>query len=299
MADTKLTDLTELEATPATDDVLYVADISAGTAGSRKIESRWFLRTDGSAAYMSGGGTVALGGFTLTMPASGTVVTLGAEQTLTNKTLGTPTITGGTVDSVTMGTPSITGGTIDSVTMGTPTVTGGTFDNVTLGTPTITGGTITGTTLSGTIESATLGTPTVIGGSIGTATITGGTITGATITDSDSTNISDGTASFNVKAFEIFNDGTNHEILPAGSITKKLRYEIIYYLSNFTAPYATATTGEIPVAGSDQYDELGINPGFASPTWRLYVGTGGDLYSNMGTGAQYHPGTAHITLFYI
>jgi hypothetical protein len=151
MADTKLTDLTELDATPAIDDVLYIVDVSEGTAGSRKIESRYLWRTDGSAAYVSGGGTVALGGYVLTAPASGTMVTTAATQTLTNKSLTEPAI----------GTPYVTGGTTDSMahvspTIGTPTVTGGTFtsptiNTATMGTPTVTGGTFTSPTIAGNV----------------------------------------------------------------------------------------------------------------------------------------------------
>jgi hypothetical protein len=151
MADTKLTDLTELDATPAIDDVLYIVDVSEGTAGSRKIESRYLWRTDGSAAYVSGGGTVALGGYVLTAPASGTMVTTAATQTLTNKSLTEPSI----------GTPYVTGGTTDSMahvspTIGTPTVTGGTFtsptiNTATMGTPTVTGGTFTSPTIAGNV----------------------------------------------------------------------------------------------------------------------------------------------------
>ena len=203
MADTKLTAVTEMVATPAIDDVLYIADVSEGTAGSRRIESRWFWRTDGNAAYVSGGGTVALGGYILTAPATGTVVTLDATQTLTNKsltapTIGTPTITGGTATGIAIENATFAGGltgasisastftggtiagavalggtvtggvlggtpTIEMPVIGTPTVTGGTFISPTIGTPTVTGGTFT----SSVINSATLDAPTVTGGTLG------------------------------------------------------------------------------------------------------------------------------------
>jgi hypothetical protein len=91
---------------------------------------------------------------------SGTdIVTKTATQTLTNKTLTSPTVTGGTYSS-----PAITGGTFtsstgSSMTLTTPTVTGGTFTSATISGSTTLGGTLTG----GTLATATITSPTVTG----------------------------------------------------------------------------------------------------------------------------------------
>lgn len=61
-----------------------------------------------------------------TLSANDTFVGATTTQTLTNKTLTTPTITGGTLTSSTITTPTITGGTITSSTITTPTITGAT-----------------------------------------------------------------------------------------------------------------------------------------------------------------------------
>lgn len=98
MADTKLTDLTELAAQPAVGDWLYIVDVSNtsddASGSSRKILAKYFAATDGNASgvTITGGGTIALAGYTLTAPATGTVVLTAATQTLTNKTLTSPTI---------------------------------------------------------------------------------------------------------------------------------------------------------------------------------------------------------------
>ncbi len=76
MADTKLTSLTELAATPADGDLLYVVDVSDttddATGSSRKLQAKRFVKSDGTSTQVTGGGTVALGGYTLTVPATGT-----------------------------------------------------------------------------------------------------------------------------------------------------------------------------------------------------------------------------------
>ena len=54
---------------------------------------------------------------------SGDVVGTTDTQTLTNKTLTSPTVTGGTLTSSTIVTPTITGGTQASPTITTPTIT--------------------------------------------------------------------------------------------------------------------------------------------------------------------------------
>ncbi len=99
MADTKLTDLTELAAQPAVGDWLYIVDVSNtsddASGSSRKILAKYFAATDGNASgvTITGGGTIALAGYTLTAPGTGTVVLTAATQTLTNKTLTSPTLT--------------------------------------------------------------------------------------------------------------------------------------------------------------------------------------------------------------
>lgn len=99
MADTKLTDLTELAAQPAVGDWLYIVDVSNtsddASGSSRKILAKYFAATDGNASgvTITGGGTIALAGYTLTAPGTGTVVLTAATQTLTNKTLTKPTLT--------------------------------------------------------------------------------------------------------------------------------------------------------------------------------------------------------------
>ncbi len=79
MADTKLTSLTELAATPADGDMLYVVDVSDTTddasGSSRKIQAKRWVKSDGTSTQVTGGGTIALGGYTLTVPATGTAAT--------------------------------------------------------------------------------------------------------------------------------------------------------------------------------------------------------------------------------
>lgn len=79
MADTKLTSLTELAATPADGDMLYVVDVSDTTddaaGSSRKIQAKRWVKSDGNSTQVTGGGTIALGGYTLTVPATGTAAT--------------------------------------------------------------------------------------------------------------------------------------------------------------------------------------------------------------------------------
>jgi len=102
MADLKTTQLTQLSATPATGDLLAIVDVSDTTMSAggtnKKITANRFAWTNGTAATITGGGTVALGGNaltvsdsgtlalggnTLTVPASGTVALLGAINTFT------------------------------------------------------------------------------------------------------------------------------------------------------------------------------------------------------------------------
>lgn len=93
MANTKVTDLTELAETPAVGDWLYIVDTSDGA--SKKILAKWFARTNGDSGgvVITGGGTIALAGYTLTATASGNLVTLNGTQELKYKTIITPTLT--------------------------------------------------------------------------------------------------------------------------------------------------------------------------------------------------------------
>ena len=138
---------------------------------------------------------------------SGTIVGTALTQTLTNKTITTPTISGvATLSSATLsggGTlvGTFTGGTLasctlsgtvtaSSATLSAPVITGGTSTNMTIVTPTLsgtitntngtlTGGTISGVTLTGTITGT--GT-TYIGGTVSGITLTGTiTASGATL----------------------------------------------------------------------------------------------------------------------
>jgi hypothetical protein len=96
MADTKLTALAEYNAAPVAADLLYIVDVSDTTddpTGTNfKIKAQRFAWTDGNAVNFTGGGTIALAGFTLTAEATGTVADKSTAQTFTNKTLTTPTI---------------------------------------------------------------------------------------------------------------------------------------------------------------------------------------------------------------
>jgi hypothetical protein len=133
MADAKLTAKAE-GTVVATGDWLYMVDVSdtsGGTAGtSKKVQAKYWAATDGNRALVTGGGTVALGGYTLTVPATGTMVTTAAVQTLTGKTLTSP-IVGGTpsFSGTVTGSPTFSGAVVFS---GTATTT----DNLGVGTVT-------------------------------------------------------------------------------------------------------------------------------------------------------------------
>jgi len=140
---------------------------------------------------------------------SGTIVGTALTQTLTNKTISTPTISGvATLSSATLsggGTlvGTFTGGTLasctlsgtvtaSSATLSAPVITGGSSTNMTLTTPTLTG-TITntdGTITGGIIASCTMtGTITTTGASFGAMTLSAPTLTG-TVTASGATIVS-------------------------------------------------------------------------------------------------------------
>lgn len=132
---------------------------------------------------------------------AGVIVGTTDTQTLTNKTLSSPVLTG----TVTASGATITGGTISSVTLagtitssgatltGTLTATNATITGGTISTPTILNPTLTGTVTasSATITGTTLSNPTITGtvgasgGTIQSPTITGATITNSTIGSSN------------------------------------------------------------------------------------------------------------------
>jgi len=93
MADTKLPALTEVDAVPADTDLLYLVDVSDtaddATGSSRKIKAQRFATTDGSAVTFTGGGTIALGGYTLTVGATGTVALATGNASFNPNTNGT------------------------------------------------------------------------------------------------------------------------------------------------------------------------------------------------------------------
>lgn len=96
MADTKLSALDEYDALPAADDLLYIIDVSDTSddpdGTNFRIKAQRLAITDGNLVNFTGGGSIALAGFTLTAAQTGTISDLTTEQTFTNKTLITPTI---------------------------------------------------------------------------------------------------------------------------------------------------------------------------------------------------------------
>lgn len=102
VADTKVSALGSLSAQPASNDLLPIVDVSdtsqAASGTTKKIVSAYFAQTNGSVATVTGGGTISLGGFTLTVPATGTAALRGANNTFTGAntfTTGMNTFTGG------------------------------------------------------------------------------------------------------------------------------------------------------------------------------------------------------------
>ena len=76
MATKNVSELTALAAAPAVDDVIPIWDLTA--SAYKKITVANFL-----GGYMTGAGTVATGGFTLTVPATGTAALLSAANAFT------------------------------------------------------------------------------------------------------------------------------------------------------------------------------------------------------------------------
>ena len=136
-----IADLTEMSAQPADADYFPVRDSSA--VADRKVLATYFARTtDGLTVLFTGGGTG---------------VTLAAAQSLSNKTLITPTIAS-FVNATPTHTNAAGGGTLATYA----TLTGSeTLTNKTLTSPTINGATVSGTLTGGTYASSTLTTPTI------------------------------------------------------------------------------------------------------------------------------------------
>ena len=80
MANVNIPDLTQLT-NPATADEVEVYDASASQ--NKRLALSHLVRGDGSGAQITGAGTIALGGFTLTVPATGTAALLGAANVFT------------------------------------------------------------------------------------------------------------------------------------------------------------------------------------------------------------------------
>lgn len=102
MATRRISALTEYDAQPAADDLLYMVDASNKADGpsgtSRKIKAQRFaVTTDGLSVNFTGGGTIALGGFNIIVPNTPTginkrAVTCTDGKYLSNKTWTTPVI---------------------------------------------------------------------------------------------------------------------------------------------------------------------------------------------------------------
>ncbi len=75
MADQRITQLTQLSAQPAANDLLVVVDVSdttmAASGTNKKIPAAYVVTTTGNAATVSGGGTITLGGNDLTVAKTG------------------------------------------------------------------------------------------------------------------------------------------------------------------------------------------------------------------------------------
>ena len=72
---TKITELTEYDAAPVATDMIPMVDVSdtsqAASGTTKRMPADRVPWTDGSSVSLTGGGTIALGGFTLTVPKTG------------------------------------------------------------------------------------------------------------------------------------------------------------------------------------------------------------------------------------
>jgi hypothetical protein len=97
MATQTVNEKVALAAAPATTDVIPIWDVSA--SAYKKITVANFL-----GGYMTGGGTVATGGFTLTVPATGSAVLAGTASTISGAKTFSATSTHSQIRSALTGT---------------------------------------------------------------------------------------------------------------------------------------------------------------------------------------------------
>lgn len=97
MSNTKTSALTALSAQPASNDLIPIVDVSdttqAASGSLKKITAAYFVQTTGTVVTITGGGTISLGGFTLTVPATGSAALLGTANTFTTTQTITPSAT--------------------------------------------------------------------------------------------------------------------------------------------------------------------------------------------------------------
>lgn len=90
---TKITDLTSLGAVPADSDVIPIVDVSdtsqAASGTAKKLTATYLVKSDGTSTQVTGGGIIALGGYTLTVGATGTASLAGHAHATTDITSGT------------------------------------------------------------------------------------------------------------------------------------------------------------------------------------------------------------------
>lgn len=114
VADTKVSALGSLSAQPASNDLLPIVDVSdtsqAASGTTKKIVSAYFAQTNGSVATITGGGTISLGGYTLTVPATGTAALLATAQSFTATKTFAPSSTSD--NAVVVNMPSSTSGLV-------------------------------------------------------------------------------------------------------------------------------------------------------------------------------------------
>lgn len=110
MADLKITQLAQLNAIPAANDVIPIVDVSdtsmAASGTTKKIAANRIVATDGNAAVVTGGGTVALGGNSLTVTGGNPTLRDGGTLDLNGNTLS---LTGGNVTLTDSGTLDLNG----------------------------------------------------------------------------------------------------------------------------------------------------------------------------------------------